>query len=121
MILKRVSALPRGLINNVPNKLGEEGGKLAEYVSWLSHRIRNLRSDPAYRPTLHIDVYGTIGLIFDNDPERIADYLLLLEARADPFELYIEGPADAGSKRSEERRVGTGCASRCRSRWAPYH
>src|SRR3546814_7528351 len=62
MILKRVSALPRGLINNVPNKLGEEGGKLAEYVSWLSHRIRNLRSDPAYRPTLHIDVYGTIGL-----------------------------------------------------------
>ena len=98
MILKRVSALPHGLINNVPNKLGEEGGKLAEYVSWLSHRIRNLRSDPAYRPTLHIDVYGTIGLIFDNDPERIADYLLLLEARADPFELYIEGPADAGSK-----------------------
>src|SRR3546814_13478655 len=23
--------------------------------------------------------------------------------------------------RSEERRVGTGCVSQCRSRWSPYH
>src|SRR3546814_15811149 len=23
--------------------------------------------------------------------------------------------------RSEERRVGKGCVSKCRSRWAPYH
>ena len=98
MILKGVSALPHGLINNVPKKLGEEGGKLAEYVTWLSHRIRALRTDTTYHPTLHIDVYGTLGLIFDNDPERIADYLVRLQDRADPFHLYIEGPADAGSK-----------------------
>lgn len=98
MILRGIDVLPHGLINNVPNKLGEEGGKLAEYVSWLSHRIRALRTDPTYHPTLHIDVYGTIGLIFNNDPIRIADYLVLLEARADPFQLYIEGPADVGSK-----------------------
>jgi methylaspartate ammonia-lyase len=98
MILKGISVLPHGLINNVPKKLGEEGGKLAEYVAWLSHRICALRNDATYHPTLHIDVYGTIGVIFDNDPERIADYLVLLEARADPFQLYIEGPADAGSK-----------------------
>ncbi|MBO9378870.1 methylaspartate ammonia-lyase [Sphingomonas histidinilytica] len=101
MILKGISALPHGLINNVPKKLGEEGGKLAEYVSWLSHRIRTLRADASYHPTLHIDVYGTIGLIFDNDPDRIADYLMLLEERADPFQLYIEGPADAGSKQGQ--------------------
>ena len=25
------------------------------------------------------------------------------------------------SKRSEERRVGKECASKCRSRWSPYH
>ena len=24
-------------------------------------------------------------------------------------------------KRSEERRVGKECASKCRSRWSPYH
>lgn len=101
MILKRVDALPHGLINNVPKKLGEAGAKLAEYVSWLSHRIRALRADVAYDPAIHIDVYGTIGLIFDNDPERIADYLVSLERRADPFRLYIEGPADAGSKEGQ--------------------
>src|SRR3546814_14200104 len=26
-----------------------------------------------------------------------------------------------GLHRSEERRVGKGCVSTCRSRWAPYH
>src|SRR3546814_12320644 len=30
--------------------------------------------------------------------------------------------ADLGpSERSEERRVGKGCVSTCRSRWSPYH
>src|SRR3546814_5964147 len=28
---------------------------------------------------------------------------------------------EAGSKRSEERRVGKECVSTCRSRWSPYH
>src|SRR3546814_11549910 len=30
-------------------------------------------------------------------------------------------PARRGVLRSEERRVGTGCVSTCRSRWSPYH
>src|SRR3546814_20465571 len=28
---------------------------------------------------------------------------------------------DAGVHRSDERRVGKGCVSTCRSRWSPYH
>src|SRR3546814_15383892 len=28
---------------------------------------------------------------------------------------------EQGLKRSEERRVGQGCVSTCRSRWCPYH
>src|SRR3546814_14256930 len=28
---------------------------------------------------------------------------------------------DEGSARSEERRVGKGCVSTCRTRWSPYH
>ncbi|MDV7339480.1 methylaspartate ammonia-lyase [Terasakiella sp. A23] len=98
MILKRVDALPHALINNIPTKLGENGGKLLEYVTWLTRRIEALRDGPTYSPKLHIDVYGTIGLIFKNDPLKIADYLIQLEERAKPFQLYIEGPADAGSK-----------------------
>lgn len=106
MILKRVDALPHGLINNVPDKLGRQGEKLADYVAWLSQRVRALRPRPAYRPDLHIDVYGTIGLIFDNDTARIADYLVSLEQAAAPFRLYIEGPADAGAKEGQIALLG---------------
>src|SRR3546814_15279802 len=39
--------------------------------------------------------------------------------------IYLDGNVlDAGGlahERSEERRVGKGCVSTCRSRWAPYH
>src|SRR3546814_18045626 len=36
---------------------------------------------------------------------------------------YKDKPADAAEwlDRSEERRVGKECVSRCRSRWSPYH
>src|SRR3546814_9025034 len=34
--------------------------------------------------------------------------------------LLPAGVSDRG-RRSEERRVGQGCVSTCRSRWSPYH
>lgn len=75
MILKGVDVLPHALINNVEEKLGFKGEKLREYVRWLSNRILSLRTNESYHPTLHIDVYGTIGLIFDMDPVRCAEYI----------------------------------------------
>lgn len=98
MILRGVPALPHGLINNIPNKLGRNGGKLLEYVSWLTQRIESVRTDPSYAPRIHIDVYGTIGMVFDDDPVQMAAYIARLERRAFPFELYIEGPCDVASK-----------------------
>src|SRR3546814_15682721 len=38
--------------------------------------------------------------------------------RKDPRQTSSRLP---GWERSEERRVGTECASTCRSRWTPYH
>lgn len=98
MVMKGVDALPHGLINNVASKLGRNGGKLQEYMTWLTQRILQLRSDPSYSPVLHVDVYGTIGMIFANDHGMISAYLAGLGERVSPFELYIEGPVDAGSK-----------------------
>ncbi len=98
MVLKQVDALPHGLINNVADKLGRQGEKLVDYVGWLAGRIRHLRQDAGYRPDLHIDVYGTVGLIFDHDTTRIADYLAGLGEVAGEFSLAIEGPVDAGGK-----------------------
>lgn len=98
MVMKNVDVLPHALINNVPDKLGHNGEKLFEYVEWLSKRVQKLRSSDAYSPQLHIDVYGTIGMIFNNDPVKIAKYIASLEPAAKPFDLYIEGPVDVGNK-----------------------
>ncbi|HVZ44828.1 MAG TPA: methylaspartate ammonia-lyase [Ramlibacter sp.] len=100
MILKRIDVLPHGLINHVDDKLGRRGEKLREYVRWLVKRVQDL-GDSAYRPELHLDVYGTVGIAFDNDSARIADYLQRLEEDAGPLPLCIEGPVDAGSREAQ--------------------
>ena len=103
MILKGIDVLPHALINNVEEKLGFKGEKLREYVRWLSDRILSKRTSARYHPTLHIDVYGTIGLIFDMDPLRCAQYIASLEKEAQGLPLYIEGPVDAGNKPDQIR------------------
>jgi len=101
MILKGADVLPHGLINNIPDKLGQRGEKLLAYVEWLRDRVLSRRQDPAYAPGFHIDVYGTIGLIFDNDAARMAEYLERLGRAAQPFALRIEGPMDMGSRQAQ--------------------
>ncbi|MEA2084953.1 MAG: methylaspartate ammonia-lyase [Thermodesulfobacteriota bacterium] len=98
MIIKHVDVLPHGLINNIPDKLGVDGGKLREYIDWLAGRIRRLRVDSRYCPDIHIDVYGNIGEIFGNNTDRVADYVASLEKHAMEFKLYIEGPVDVEAK-----------------------
>ncbi|MDD4069187.1 MAG: methylaspartate ammonia-lyase [Candidatus Izemoplasmatales bacterium] len=98
MIIKEADVLPHGLINNVVKKLGRNGELLVEYVTWLKNRILKHRNREDYMPVLHIDVYGTIGIAFNNDIEKMVDYMLVLEKTAHPFKLRIEGPVDAGNK-----------------------
>ncbi|MST31733.1 methylaspartate ammonia-lyase [Acidimicrobiaceae bacterium USS-CC1] len=101
MILKGVDVLPHGLINNVEDKLGADGGRFADYVGWVRDRILRLRADERYRPALHFDTYGTIGLAFGDETDRIARYLAGLVERAAPFTLRIEHPVDAGSRSAQ--------------------
>jgi len=98
MIMKRVDVLPHALINNVETKLGKNGELLLSYVAWMRDRILAKRTSPDYLPVFHIDVYGTIGLAFGCDYDRILSYLLELEKTAAPFRLRIEGPVDAGDR-----------------------
>ncbi len=98
MIMKGAEVLPHGLFNNVPEKLGLKGEKLREYIEWLVKRSTQLAPYPGYKPILHIDVYGTLGLAFDNQFEVISDYLGTLEKTAGSLKLRIEGPVDMGSK-----------------------
>ena len=98
MIIKEADVLPHALINNVDKKLGKNGELLLEYVKWLRNRIIKHRVREEYSPVLHIDVYGTMGIAFNNDLDKIVDYMIVLEKAAAPFKLRIEGPIDAGNK-----------------------
>jgi len=101
MIIKGAEVLPHGLINHVGTKLGEHGELLEEYIRWLSNRVLALRPVPDYNPVLHLDVYGTIAMVFGLDPSVIADYLERLEKAAYPLKLRIEGPMDVEEREKQ--------------------
>lgn len=98
MIIKEADVLPHALINHVGTKLGEHGEILLKYIAWLRDRIIKYRADANYSPVFHIDVYGTIGLAFNYDVEKMLNYLLECEKTAAPFHIRIEGPIDTGDR-----------------------
>ena len=103
MIIKSAQVLPHALINNIDEKLGRKGEKLAEYVAWLRDRILAMRHDESYLPVFHIDVYGTIGAAFgNNNYQAMADYIEELGKIAKPFHLRIEGPMDCDCDRETQ-------------------
>ena len=98
MIIKQADVLPHALINNVETKLGKNGEILLEYIAWLRDRILKYRTREDYSPVFHMDVYGTIGLAFDYDVDKMFNYLLKCEETAKPFRIRIEGPIDTGDR-----------------------
>lgn len=98
MIIKQADVLPHALINNVETKLGKNGEILLEYIGWLRDRILKYRTREDYSPVFHMDVYGTIGLAFDYDVDKMFNYLLKCEETAKPFRIRIEGPIDTGDR-----------------------
>ncbi|WP_439026324.1 methylaspartate ammonia-lyase [Haloarchaeobius sp. DT45] len=101
MMIKGVPVLPHGLFNSV-EKVGESGERLREYIAWLATRAPELGPDD-YDPTIHVDVYGILGEVFEPPYDRfgIAEYFATLEDAAGPFDLQVEGPMDEGSRRAQ--------------------
>src|SRR3546814_14476277 len=54
-------------------------------------------------------------------PEKLGVYLLMLDLSNTTPVGRDEGSETLSISRSEERRVGKECVSKCRSRWSPYH
>ena len=98
MIIKEADVLPHALINHVETKLGNNGEILKEYVAWLRDRILKWRAREDYNPIFHIDTYGTVGIAFNNDIDKMTSYMMELEELAKPFAIRIEGPVDAGER-----------------------
>jgi methylaspartate ammonia-lyase len=91
MIARRVDSLPHTLVDNIPEHLGEDGEVLVQYARWLRERIPQLSGDD-YKPTIHLDVHGALGGIYDNNLGKILGYLVRLEQAVAPYPLRIESP-----------------------------
>ena len=63
----------------------------------LAKRVRELRTDEAYHPTFHIDLYGTVGIV-NKDLRKAAAFLARMQDAAGEFPLYFEGPVDMEAK-----------------------
>ncbi len=96
MIVKRIGMIPHGLINNVEEKLGRQGEIFLDYARWVRNRIQEM-GDPDYKPVLRYDLYGCVGYAFNDDLDRVADYLLEVEKVSQPYEIGIEMPIDLKS------------------------
>ena len=96
-IIKRVPILPHGLINNVKALVGTKGEILLGYAEWLRNRIQKW-APKDYRPTIHLDVYGTIGELFDNNIDKVAKYITRIEETLKPYPFQVELPIDLGRK-----------------------
>jgi methylaspartate ammonia-lyase len=104
-IAKQADALPHGLINEIETTLGSQGELLKEYVSWIARRIQKYGSEN-YRPEIHIDVYGLIGQIFEQNVDRMAGYVAGLGERAQPHDFCLETPVLMDSCGAQMELIG---------------
>lgn len=102
MILKKVGMMPHGLINNVEKKLGAGDGKIfLNWIDWVTKRIKEI-GEPDYNPVMRYDMYGTIGYCFDNDLDKVVDYLIKMEEICKPYQVFCEMPVDL---KSDEKQM----------------
>ncbi|WP_035723595.1 methylaspartate ammonia-lyase [Bradyrhizobium sp. ARR65] len=99
MILKSVEVLPHGLINS-REKFGASGETFRSFVKWVAKRTREI-GKPGYRPVLHFDVYGWIGLEIGMQVEKIVEFITRVADDVPGYRLHIESPADFGSTEAQ--------------------
>ncbi|MGQ0526081.1 MAG: methylaspartate ammonia-lyase [Betaproteobacteria bacterium] len=91
VILKRVELLPHASFQIVSEHIGYQGEKLAAFVRRVAARCKEI-GDPDYNPRIHVDLYGTLGELFEMSVERIGDYLARLRQESGAYGLLVESP-----------------------------
>ena len=109
-ILKRADLLPHSSFTNVERDVGLRGEKLLEYAHRVVARIAQI-GEPGYQPTIHLDVYGTLGELFRNDIDAIVAYLGELNAAVQPHALMVELPVIMESRQAQIRIYQALCAA----------
>ena len=106
MIARRVASLPHTLVDNIPEQLGEDAVVLTRYARWLKARVQELGGQD-YRPTIHLDVHGTLGRIFDNELGHVLGRLYALEQAVQPYPLRVECPVLMESREAQIEAMKT--------------
>ncbi len=91
VILKRVELLPHASFQIVSEHVGLQGEKLLAFVRRVATRVKEI-GDADYHPRIHVDLYGTLGELFEMKIEPLADYLGKLRQEADAYGLLVESP-----------------------------
>lgn len=65
--------------------------QLPDYASWIAKRLKELGA-PGYQPDLHFDFHSALGRMFDNNEDRVCDYLSNIVERVGPLQVYFEDP-----------------------------
>ncbi|MBS1249590.1 MAG: Methylaspartate ammonia-lyase 1 [Chloroflexi bacterium] len=106
MIAKRVDSLPHSLVDNIPEHIGQDAVVLTRYVRWLSARINELGGEE-YVPTIHLDVHGALGEIYDHNLGRVLGALSALEQAAQPYPLRVECPLIGETRQAHIKSMQT--------------
>ena len=106
MIVRRVASLPHTLVDNISEQLGEDGTELTRYARWLKARIQELGGED-YWPTIHLDVHGALGQIFENNLGRVLGQLYALEQAVQPYPLRVECPVIMESREAQIKAMKT--------------
>jgi methylaspartate ammonia-lyase len=97
MILKRAELLPHSSFHIAERDLGAGGEKFIAYAEHLAERVRVLGGE-GYRPTIHLDVYGTIGELFQMDLDAVVNFLGKTKTAVGGLALLVESPVLCASK-----------------------
>jgi methylaspartate ammonia-lyase len=100
VILKRVELLPHASFQIVSEHIGYQGEKLAAFVRRVASRCKEI-GDPDYNPRIHVDLYGTLGELFEMDVARIGDYLGKLRQESGSYGLLVESPMIAKTQQEQ--------------------
>jgi methylaspartate ammonia-lyase len=100
LILKQAELLPHAAFVDVERDVGRDGGKLLGYAKRVVDRIAQIGA-PGYRPIVHLDVYGTLGELFEFDLDRVARFLGKIEETVKPHQLMVEAPVMMKSRQEQ--------------------
>jgi methylaspartate ammonia-lyase len=106
MIVRRIASLPHALVDDVEGQVGKDGAELTRYIRWLSERIGQL-GGADYQPTIHLDIYGALGRIYDGQMGRMLGQLYAWEMAAQPYPLRIECPVMLDTREAQIETMKT--------------